>query len=534
MTIQTLTPARLALVASLAFAPPALARTEIAPYLEFDQVVTADLKNGGDVLTYSTIAAGIDASVSGPRAQGQIGYRYERRIGWGDRLDDQDIHSGIARGRYEIVPSTLAIEGGALAARTRTDIRAGAPGILTGNVDNVSQVYSAYVGPTYTDKVGDLNVAAAYRLGYSAVDGQGFDPGPGQPRIDAFSDSVSHLATGSVGMGSGALPFGWTVSGGYARDDAGQLDQRFESMHVRGDIVVPVTPTLAAVGGVGYENVESSARAPLVDAGGAPVINSKGRFVTDPASPRLLAYDQDGIYWDVGVAWKPSRRTNLEARVGRRYGSMSYTGSFDWQVDQGTTFGAIVYDQVLTFGQQLGDNLSRLPTSFTFIQNPLSPGFGGCVIGANGGSAGGCINPALGAINTSAYRARGVNASLSRVRGRWTSGVGFGYNNRKYLTPQGIGFALAGVTDEDYYLNAQALYNLNDRSSIGTQAFAAYYDSGILGSSDVISTGASAAYNRTFGRRLSGTAALGLSSSKVEGEEADLFGSALLGLRYTF
>ena len=52
----------IALVATSVFATPAQARTDVSPYLEVGQIATADLKNGGDVLTYSTVAAGVDAS----------------------------------------------------------------------------------------------------------------------------------------------------------------------------------------------------------------------------------------------------------------------------------------------------------------------------------------------------------------------------------------------------------------------------------------------------------------------------------------
>ena len=36
----------------------------------------------------------------------------------------------------------------------------------------------------------------------------------------------------------------------------------------------------------------------------------------------------DGLIWDAGVMWRPSRRTSLESYVGRRYGTMSYHGTF--------------------------------------------------------------------------------------------------------------------------------------------------------------------------------------------------------------
>ncbi len=538
MTIQlkktTFTLASVSLVA-LAVATPAQAKVEVAPYLEVDQIVTADLKNGGDVLTYTTLAAGVDASIRNSRSEAQIAYRYERRIGWGDRVNDEDVHSGLIRGSHQVVPNLLTIEGGALATRARTDIRGAAPGLLVGNVENVTQIYSVYGGPTIGTKISDVNVGAAYRAGYTAVEGNDFVPAAGQPRIGSYKDSVAHLATATVGMETGILPFGWTVSGAYEREDGGQLKQRYEDKYVRGDIVVPVTPTIAAVGGIGYEDTEISAKAPLIDAvTGAPVVTSKGRLVTDPASPRLLAYEQDGIYWDVGVAWKPSRRTGLEARVGRRYGSLSYTGSFNWQMDQYSALNAVVYDQVQTFGQQLNDNLSRLPTNFVNSTNPLSSGFVGCTFGAGGQSGGACLNPALQSINAAAFRSRGVSLAWSRARGQWTYGLGGGYNNRKYLTPAGAGFALQGVTDESWYVDGLVAYQIDPRSTINAEVFATLYESGILGAPNVLSTGATTSFHHQFGRRLSGTAALGLYSSRIEDEEGDLFGSALVGMRYTF
>ena len=34
-----------------------------------------------------------------------------------------------------------------------------------------------------------------------------------------------------------------------------------------------------------------------------------GRFVTNEAAPRQIAYETDGLIWDAGVLWRPSRRT---------------------------------------------------------------------------------------------------------------------------------------------------------------------------------------------------------------------------------
>lgn len=522
-------------VAASMIAAPAHARKEITPYLEVGQVISADLKGSNDVVTYSQIAAGVDASVANNRSEAQVSYRYERRVGWDDKIADGDVHSGLARARYQVLPNRLSIEAGALATRSRVDARGDAPGLLVGNVDNVTQVYAVYAGPSFKTEAGPLQLTAAYRLAYTKVEASDVVLAPGQPRLDSYDDSVSHLATASVGMGPGELPFGWTIAGAIEREDAGQLDQRFDRKGIRGDVIVPVSPTVAIVGGVGYEDIEASQRAPLLDGTGAPVVNAKGRFVADPASPRLLAYDLDGLYWDVGVAWRPSRRTSLEARIGRRYGSMSYTGSFSYQMNPATAFGVVVYDEIQTFGQQLNDNLALLPTNFATVSNPLAPQFGGCVFG-NGGSAGGCLNPAFQSINSSVFRTRGVTAVMSRHRGPWSMGVGLGYAQRKYETPviTGVTFNLNGVRDESWFGQGQLAYEIDERSRIDAQIFASLYDSGILNAPNVLSTGLTSSYRRTFGRRLSGLAAVGLYSNKVGGQEGDLNASALLGMRYSF
>lgn len=511
-------------------------KTQVTPYLEVGQVVTADLKGGGDVLTYSTAAAGVDVTVSNARSQAQLNYRYERRFGYGKSLNDQDVHTGLARARVGIVPNRLNIEAGAIATRARQDIRGSAPGLLVGNVDNIVQIYSGYVGPTLTTNVGDLKVSGAYRLGYTRAENGKFTPAPGQPVVDQFDDSFTNLATASVGMESGVLPFGWTVSGAFEREDAGQLDQRFESKTIRGDVVLPVSPTVALVAGAGYEDIEASQRSALLDANGVPVVGNDGRLVTDKSSPRQLAYDQDGLFYDAGVVWRPNRRTNIEARVGKRYGGLSYTGSATYLANSGTAIQLNIFDQVETFAQQLNDNLALLPTSFTNFNNPLNSQVGGCLFGGSGsGQAGGCLNPAFQSINGAVYRSRGVTGLISKTRGPLNVGFGVGYAQRKYRAPNGGGvFSLNGVVDESYFAQGQIAYQIDDVSNVNAQVFASLFDSGIAGSPNVLGTGATGSYNRTFGSNLSTTAAVGLFSSRVDGQEGDLTGTALLGLRYSF
>ena len=505
---------------------------DVSPYLEIGQVLTADLKNGGDVLTYTTVAARIDAAIVTRRAELAATVRYEHRFGWGDRIGDADILSGLVRGRLEAARG-LNLEGGALATRTRADGQGAAGDLFIGASSNVANLYSIYAGPTFARRIGGLDVGAGYRFGYSKVDVErpAILP-PGAIRQDVFNSSTNHVAWANIGQRPGDLPFGWQISGGWEREDASQLDQRFDSKRVRADVTVPIGPTVALLGGVGYEDIEIGQRAPLLDTNGVPVRDGNGRLVTDPASPRQLAFEVDGLIWDVGVMWQPSRRTSLTARVGRRYGDTIYTGTFHYRADHATTFHVGVYDGLSSFGRGLSGGLSALPTQFDPTRDPLSGAVNPCVFGSQGG---GCLSNQLGNATALQYRNRGVQAVMSSQSNGWNYGVGLGYDRRRLLVPNGSAIAfLDGVVDENYYLFLSAGRRIDRDSDISLTGFFNYYDNGAPGAGDVQSAGLSAAYSRRFWRRLTGTAAASLSAFDQDGFNSQLIGSALVGLRYNF
>lgn len=507
-------------------------QVSVIPYLEVDQVLTADLKNGGDVLTYTNLAVGVDAAIVTNRAELAGTVRYEHRIGWNGGLGDSDTISGLLRGRIEAARG-LNLEGGALATRTRADGQGAASGLLIGDASNVANLYSLYAGPTFARRIGGLDVGAGYRFGYTKVDID--EPAilsPGSRPQDIFDSSTNHVAWASVGARPGDLPFGWQVSGGYEREDASQLDQRYEGKYARADVTVPIGPTVALLGGVGYEDIEIGQRNPVVDANGVPVRDSSGRFITDKSTPRQLSFDTDGLIWDAGVMWQPSRRTSLTARVGRRYGDTIYTGSFAYRPDHATTIQVGVYDGLSSLGRGLSGGLAALPTQFDPIRNPISGDINPCVFGQQGG---GCLSNQLGNATSAQYRSRGVQATLSSRFDRWSYGVGVGYDQRKLLAPllSPIG-SLNGIKDENYYLFVSAARQLDADSDLTVSGYVNYFDNGAPGASDVQSAGLTTSYSRRFWRGLTGTAAASLNAFDQDGFNSQLIGSALVGLRYNF
>ena len=516
-------------------------RVRVTPYIEAQQVVTAELSPGNEVLTYSTLAAGIEANLNGRNAQAGLAVRYERRFGYGsNQISDSDVISGVARASVGLVPRTLFLEGGAMAARMSVNGNGSTtPGLEFGN--SSAQVYGAYIGPSLKTQLGAVDVEGHYRFGYSRVTTPNVLPvGPGQTPIDLYDEGTVHNALLHFGTKAGTvLPIGLGLGGGWNREDVSNLDQRIDDKHVRADVLLPVGSDLALVGGVGYEKVQVSQRDAVIDTlTGLPLLSGNGRYVTDQTQPRQIAYESEGLIWDAGVMWRPSKRTALEAHVGKRYGSTTYFGSFAYAPNTRTTLNVSVYDGISGFGGRLNQALADLPTQFDGLRNPLTGGLSTCVAGvngANGNSGGGCLNGALGSVRSATFRGRGVMASLGIQGNKLQYGVGAGYDRHSFIAAPGTVLALAnGVIDENYWVAAYLNGRIDRNSSFGTNVWANWYQSGDALAGDSSAIGATAAYYRTLTGNLTATAAVGINGVNREVLQDIWTASGLVGLRYSF
>ena len=507
-------------------------RTSIHPYLEVQQVATMDFDRG-EMLTYTGIGGGLDAAVATRRVQAMISVNYQHRVGWNDRIEDHDVVSGVAAVHVDAVPGLLAFDAGAMAARTHADIRFPVPTARTVDSAQIAEVYSAYAGPTLSTRAGPVAVNAAYRLGYVKVDDHSLAGAPpGAPRVDRYSSSTVHNASVSVGMAPGELPFGWTVGAGYSREDMNRLDSKFEGKYVRGDVVVPVSPTFAVTGGIGYEWLQGSQRDFLRDPlTGLPVLTPGGNLIPDPSRPRLKTIDQDGEMWDVGFIWRPTRRTELQARGGWRYGGESFTASLSHKINGHSALNAAVYDSVSSFGRLLIADLNGLPTNFKPPSNGLSGA--GCIFGNDPGT-GACFGDAFQSISNFNFRNRGASIRYSASRGVWSMGLGAGYANRKYLAPDSTLFALHGITDQSFSLSGNLGRKLSRTSGIDLDAYASWFDTGLADTDSSFGAGLTGRYYRNiFQDRLQAQISAGLYTTQA-GEFDASYGSILVGLRYTF
>lgn len=504
----------------------------VQPYIEVSQIISAELTPGDEVLTFTQIAAGVDINVQGRNSGAAVSLRYERNIAYGDDAIDSDTISGIARGTLALVPDALSFEAGALASRTQLDGSGGTTANPLVSQDAESRFYSAYAGPSLNTRVGAVDVSGIARVGYNRFETDAALTNPQGDVVDVFDDSVTYLGQVRAGVRPGEIaPVGLAVTAGGFQEDISNLDQRVRDLYVRGDVTVPVSPTLALVGGVGYENVEVSSRDAVRDVNGVPVVGSDGRFITDSSAPRQIAFDVDGLLWDVGVLWRPSSRTNLAASVGRRYDSTTYYGTFTYVPNQRSAFALSAYDGVSGFGGSLNNSLAGLSSDFEAIRNPVTGDFGGLVTGSEGQS----IIGGLGSARSAAFRGRGVRASYQRTLGRTTAALGAGYDRRTFIAAQGtVLAAVDGLTDESYYVVGGLSRQIGQGANITTNAYANWFDA--AGSNgNVTALGGSAAYNQSITERLTGRAAIALDYIDSDFSAEDFaFATALIGLRYNF
>jgi hypothetical protein len=508
----------------------------VTPYIEADQVLTSELSPGGDTVTYTSVAAGVDATVVGRNSAVSASVRYERHIDESKGGSDGDTVSGVVRASVALVPHAVTIEAGGLASRASFDGGGKAfAGGLVGHDSTSGQIYSAYVGPSVEAQVGDLQVEGHYRFGYTKVE----EPdtvatATGVVPVDLADESTTHNAQARVGFRPNTvLPVGVGVGGMWNEQNVANLDQRVRDRNVRGDVTVPVSPTLALAGGVGYEDVEVSSRDAKRDASGAPVIGQDGRYVTDHGAPRKIAYQTDGLIWDVGVLWRPSKRTSLEAYVGRRYDSTTYYGNFSYAPNSRESVNVSVYDAISSFGGVITDRLAGLPAEFTAVRNALSGDIGGCVASLKGGN---CIGGAFGSLESAAFRSRGVSASYAVNMGRTTAGLGVGYDRRKFIAAPGTVLASAdGVVDETWWGAVYVATKIDERSGVSFNATETLFDSGFAGTGGrAVGYSASLAYYRQIIAGLAGTAAIGIDGLSQQTLPDIVSASALAGLRYSF
>ena len=509
-------------------------RTKIVPYLEVDQTVYDQVTPQHEVVTYTTLAAGADMLINSHRTTGMATIRYEHHFSETRAQGSSDTFTGIARTQTQLIPHTLVFDFGGLATHTAIAPNGSTYLNPVDNVGSIYQLWSVYGGPSLQTHAGLLGVKASYDLGYNEIDQiRSYVPAGGGRPVDVFGHSLTQSGTTWLGVKPGEVaPFGIALLGAYLREDMSNLDQRLVDKRLGVQVTQPVSRDLALVGDLGWEKVTVSQRDAVVDGNGNPVVSPNGQYVTDPASPRVLAYKSDGLTWDVGVVWRPSKRTLAGAYVGRRYDSTTYYGSLYHAPNSRSTLNVTVFDGIYGFGSGLMTALQALPTDFTVSRDPFSGNVGGCYLGSTGGS---CLTGATGSANAFVFHARGISGAYAVTVGRINFNVGTGYITRRFITAPGTVLASQdGALDETWYVSAGMSGPIDRRTRFSINGFGSLYHANQVPLGDTGDWGLNGLLVHHLTDKLVGTAAVEVLDIKpqVSPEQLEMMGQ--LGLRYNF
>jgi hypothetical protein len=241
------------------------------------------------------LAPGFYASYSSDSITAAIDYSIAGRA-WDDSDYNDVSQIGSANGRWVAVPEYFYLDAQASISDAVIDpalsLNYGGLGIF--GQDNLSQVATAGITPTFDRHFGDFNLLAQYSYGRVWY----FDQGDVADQVgfigqDDSRDQSAYLLFGNSQSGrklTGDVYYSWQKT-----DYDNALPYNYEQLGT--NVAWQVAPSTALVGGIGLESDLTKS----TTSGGL-----------------------DSSYWDVGFRWEPDDRTYFEARYGDRFFGSTY------------------------------------------------------------------------------------------------------------------------------------------------------------------------------------------------------------------
>jgi hypothetical protein len=326
-------------------AGPALGDITFTPGVTVRQVVSDNFSDNRGMRGWLETGAFFDLQLDTRRVQGNISYSYGHRFKEFGNVLRNDRHDANANVRSILVDDFLYLDLGGIARQFASDQRGFTS--LNGDVDsgNQTQIFSGYVEPFINYEIGTFALFnARYRFAATSASGPNADRGipaniglePGEALGAMLSDSVTHSGGVSVASQRENNRFNWTFAGNFIREDIDELDQKYRNYRGVADFGFRVNRSIELLGSVGYEDILNTQNSILFDPiTGLPVLDAEGNLQIDPANPRRTAYDQQGLTYDGGFRWTPSRRSELMVRAGKRFGGFTLAADLRFEARGG-------------------------------------------------------------------------------------------------------------------------------------------------------------------------------------------------------
>ncbi|MBB4630664.1 hypothetical protein [Sphingosinicella soli] len=529
---------------------PAFADVEINPFVSLRQVVSDG--TGRDTRGWLEAGAGFAALLDTNRIDGNISYRYMRRIEEFGSISQKNRHNANANVRAELIDDFLMLNAGGTASQYATDMR----GFNAINPDdengNQTQIFSGYIEPTVQQRLGDFaTFQGRYRLGAVSADSprEGLT-GPGSIGLDPsdgigsrLSDSVTQTADLTLASTRATNTFNWSLTAQGTREDVDQLNQKYRGYSAGGEIGYRLSRKFELIASGGYEDIDNTQDSILFDPiTGLPDLDEDGRFQVDPAMPRRTAYDFSGIYWNGGFRFTPSRRTSLEFRAGERYGSANFFLDFNHRSRNGMSVRANFQQTLNSFSRLLTQSFNGVPFNVVRVGGLDQLGVPFCVIGIDPESDdGGCLGGFTQSLTPATFKSDRGLLMVSRKLEAFTWSASVYYDKRRYVDAQQLQAPTQSELptglfgdDESFGVRGRVAFRLGELQTLGFDALLARNSYALSAQRKDTQITLGSQYTRRLSKHLSGNASFYGTHRITETRSDSSSVTASVGVRYNF
>jgi len=528
----------------------AYADVEVNPFVSLRQVVADGTRREGR--GWLEAGAGFAALLDTNRVDGNISYRYNRRIPEFGNIKTRNRHNANANVRAELIDDFLMLNAGGTASQYTTDAR----GFNATNPDdessNQTQIFSGYVEPSVLQRIGDFaTFQSRYRLGAVSADSPregltspgsiGLDPSDGIG--SRLSDSITQTASATLASTRATNTINWSLTAQGTHEDVDQLNQKYRGYSAGGELSFRVSRKLELIGSGGYEDIENTQDSILFDEEtGLPDLDENGHFQIDPEMPRRTAYDFSGAYWNAGFRYTPSRRTSFEFRAGERYGSANFFLDFNHRSRGGMSVRANFQQTLNSFSRLLTLYENGIPVGMTRVGGTSQLGVPLCAFGIDPASEDeSCMFGLTQSLTPATFKSDRGLLTVSRALEALTWSATVFYDKRRYVDSQQLQApteaelpASVFGDDETFGVRGRVAFRLGELQSLG-------FDTLLARNSYALSSGRKdtqftigTQYSRRLSRHLTGNASLYGTHRISENREDSSSATASVGVRYNF
>ncbi len=314
----------------------------------------------------SQITPGLRIRGSGGRTSLNLNFIH-RQLFFKNTDQDQSTQNLEANGQIEIWDRVAFIDGTASLSRQLIDARNAVSDSAAGQVNNRTDVRTLDLSPFFLHHFGTwVETETRYRFSDVGISS------------DAAADTRTFSESFRASSGRRFQRLRWSLAVNRFKETRDNASPSIKSLTVDNDYTYAWDRKISILAGVGYEDIDDG----------------------------TLNEQPQGVTWNAGLAFNPSRRTSLRATFGRRFDSSNFAFDGTHELSQRTSVRA-------NFTETLQTSQRRIDQDLSFIGTDVD----GNLIDLRTGLPFTTRNDAFG-LQTETFRQRRFSAALTGSRKR--------------------------------------------------------------------------------------------------------------------